>query len=410
MNADEEAAPELRAHLLSLDGVKIVAEIDEPTLLGQALAQFQAEVLIVHLDPNPVGMMEAVAPILETHKGRISAICMTEDRNAELVVRAMRAGMKEFLWKPFPPEQLNEILQRVGSEAPRGGGRVGRLIPVVGTAGGVGATCIAANLGVELAQIEGYNSPTGRASVAIVDLDFRFGQVAMFLDAQPQYTIAELTETPESIEADLIERVMFKHPSGAHVLAHPVDLAQAERISAAQCASVLAALQTHYDYVVVDGPVRMDATAKAVFDMTDIHLVVFQLLVPVVRNTERMLHDMARNGFSMDRVRLVCNRFGREAGLLEAGDVETTLGRKIDFCLPDDWKTSCTAVNMGAPLLDCAPKTKLRAAFQKMALGLAQPTGGGSTGNAEKPELVGAGPEAVKRGGIFSFLAGGQRA
>ncbi|MBK8914765.1 MAG: hypothetical protein IPM64_09245 [Phycisphaerales bacterium] len=405
VNADEDAAPELRAHLLGLEGVNIVAEIDEPSLLPQALAQFQAEVLLVHLDPNPVGMMEAIAPLIEAHKGRIAAVCMTEDRNAELVVRAMRAGMKEFLWKPFPPEQLNEILQRVGAEGPRGGGRIGRVMPVVGTAGGSGATCIAANLAVELAQLEGYDTPTGRAAVAVVDLDFRFGQVAMYLDAQPQYTIAELCDTSGAIESDLLERVMFKHPTGVHVLAHPVDLAQAENISAANCASVLAALQSYYDYVVVDGPVRMDATAKAVFDMTDVHLVVFQLLVPCVRNTERMLHDMSRNGFSMDRVRLVCNRLGRDAGLLEPADVEVTLGRKIDWFIPDDWKTCCTAVNMGATLMDYAPKSKLRAAFQKMAAGVSRP---GST-SAERGEPVAAGDAGGKRG-LFSFLAGGQRA
>lgn len=408
VNTDEEAAPELRAHLLSLAGVKIVAEIDEPSLLPRALQQFSAEVVLVHLDPNPAALMEAIAPVIEAHKGRISAICMTEDRNAELVMRAMRAGMKEFLWKPFPPEQLNEILQRVSSEAPKGGGRAGRLIPVVGSAGGSGATCIATNLAVELAQVEGYESPTGRATVALVDLDFRFGQVAMFLDAQPQYTIAELCETAEAIEPETLERVMFKHPTGIAILAHPLDLAVAERISAGSVASVLAALQSHYDFVVVDGPVRMDATAKAVFDMTDLHLIVFQLLVPCVRNTERMLHDMARNGFPMDRVRLVCNRFGREAGLLDAGDVETTLGRKIDFMLPDDWKTSCNAVNMGAPLMDYAPKSKLRAAYQKMAQGIAQRQG--AQPPVEGGEFVAAAEAASGKRGIFSFLAGGQRA
>lgn len=117
VNADEEVAPELRAALLGVEGVRIVAEIDEPALLLQALDQFPAEVLLVHLDPNPAAMMDVVAPLLDARKGHLTAIGMTEDRDAGLVVRAMRAGMREFLWKPFPPEQLSEILQRVGYEA-----------------------------------------------------------------------------------------------------------------------------------------------------------------------------------------------------------------------------------------------------------------------------------------------------
>ena len=50
LNADEEAGPQLRALLLGIPGVKIVAEVDEPALLARALAQFPAEVLLLHLD------------------------------------------------------------------------------------------------------------------------------------------------------------------------------------------------------------------------------------------------------------------------------------------------------------------------------------------------------------------------
>ena len=294
-------------------------------------------------------------------------LAMTEDRDAELVMRAMRAGMREFLWKPFPPDQLTEILRRIGREASTAGQRAGHLIPVVGCSGGVGATTTATNLAVELAQLDTWADGHGKPKVAIVDLDFRFGQVAMFLDAQPTYTIAELCETPEHIEAQMIERVMVKHPTGVHVLAHPVDLEQAERISAAQCAGVLASLLEHYDFVVVDGPVRFDPSARAVFDMTDLFLLVIQLLVPPVRNADRLLNELRRGGYNLDNVRLVCSRFGRDSGYLEAADVETTLNRKLQWLLPDDWKTASTAVNVGAPLLECAPKSRLRLAFQQMA-------------------------------------------
>lgn len=383
VNADEEAAPELRNYLLSVEGVKIVAEIDEPVFLAQALDQFPAEVLLVHLDPNPTAMMDVVAPLIEARKETISAIAMTEDRDAELVMRAMRAGMREFLWKPFPPEQLNEILGRVGGEATTHTRQLGRIVPVIGTCGGVGATTLATNLAVELAQIDNWQKPngtTGRPRVTVVDLDFRFGQVATFLDAQVKYTIAELCDSPERIEPQMIDRVMVKHPSGVHVLAHPESLEQAERISAAHTAGALSALQEHYDFVVVDGPVRFDPTARAVLDTTDICMLVIQLLVPSVRNADRVLREMERSGYNMERVRLVCNRCGRDANYLEVSDVEATLNRRIDWKLVDDWKTSSTSVNVGSPLLDFASKSKLRAGYQEIAAVLATVAASGGGG------------------------------
>ncbi|MBN2446272.1 MAG: hypothetical protein JXO22_06085, partial [Phycisphaerae bacterium] len=313
VNTDEETAPELRAHLLSIDGIKIVAEVEEPAFLAQVLDQFPAELLLVHLDPNPQAMMDVIAPVLEARSDCPAAVAMTEERDAELVVRAMRAGMRELLWKPFPPEQLSEIIRRVAKDTSHGSRRLGRLIPIVASCGGVGATTLATNLAVELAQLgpsngNGNGNGTPHRKVAVVDLDFRFGQVALFLDAKPSYTIAELCDTPEQLDAQMIDRAMVKHPTGVHVLAHPSDPAQAETINAAQVAGTLAVLQEHYDYIVVDGPVRFDSTARAVFDMTDIHLLVLQLLVPAVRNTDRILQSLAAGGYSLDRVRLVCNR------------------------------------------------------------------------------------------------------
>lgn len=390
VNSDDEVASDLRAVLLSIEGIKIVAEIDEPALLAQALSQFPAEVLLIHLDPNPSGMMDVVAPIIDGHKGRISSIAMTEDRDAELVMKAMRVGMKEFLWKPFPPEQLGETLQRLATENGGGDRHLGRLISVAGTSGGVGTTQLAVNLSAELAQLEdcpGTRIPDTKPRVAVVDMDFRFGQVAMQFDAQPSYTVAELCDTPEQVDPQMIERAMCKHPSGVHILARPTDLAEAERISAGRAASVLAALQEHYDFVVVDVPMRFDPSARAVYDMADTYLLTLQLLVPSVRNADRILSDLSTTGYATSRVQLVCNRFGREAGYLEQGDVETTLRRKLAYLIPDDWKTSASAVNMGAPLCVHAPKSKLRQAYQRMARGLTEPTdtlAGGDDADAQK--------------------------
>lgn len=377
VNTDEEVASDLRAVLLSIEGVKIVAEIDEPALLGQALDQFPAEVVLVHLDPTPAAMMDVVAPLIEQRKDQIAAIAITEDRDAELVMRAMRAGMREFLWKPFPPEQLADILQRLATDAAASGSRqLGRLIVVVGTTGGVGATQLATNLAVELAQFEHWDAaprPGVKPRVAVVDLDFRFGQVAMQLDAQPTYTIAELCESHEAIDPQMIERAMCKHSTGVHVLARPADLQQAESSSAGQCAAVLAALQEHYDFVLADLPARFDASARSVFDMSDTYLLVFQLMVPAVRAADRTLTELGRCGYAPARVRLVCNRCCRDGAYLEESDVEATLHRKIDFRLPDDWRSSAVAVNMGAPLLISAPKSKLRQAYRQIALALAGP-------------------------------------
>lgn len=418
LNTDEEVTADLRAVLLSIPGVKIVAEIDEPALLAQALDSFPAEAVLVHLDPIPGAMMDVVAPLIEARKNRIAAIAMTEEKDPDLLLRALRAGVKDILHKPFPPEQLRDVLDKITGEGQASAKHVGKLISVVGTGGGMGATQLATNLAVEIAQLDEWDGQPeigGRPRVAVVDLDFRTGQVAMQLDAQPTYTIAELCETAESIDTQMIERAVFKHQTGVHVLARPTEPSQIDRISAGQCAGALAALQEHYDFVIADLPARWDPTARAVFDMSDIYMLIFQLMVPCVRTTDRMLHDLMSTGYAMDRVRLVCSRAGGEPGYLDASDVEQTLKRKFNFIVPSDWKTSAAAVNMGTPLLMQAPKSKLRSAYRSIAEALARTSvdgpsnGGGGNGAGGGNGSPQAGPSQPKKG-LFGGLFAGAKA
>ena len=97
------------------------------------------------------------------------------------------------------------------------------------------------------------------------------------------------------------------------------------------------------------------------------NLLVIQLLVTSVRNVHRMLDELREGGYNLDRFHLICNRVGRESAHLELGHVEETLKRSIVHQIPDDWKTVSSAINMGEPLIEHAPKSKIRAAIRELA-------------------------------------------
>jgi MinD-like ATPase involved in chromosome partitioning or flagellar assembly len=55
--------------------------------------------------------------------------------------------------------------------------------------------------------------------------------------------------------------------------------------------------------------------------------------------------------------------------------VESTLSRKIDFQIPDDWKALSTSINMGVPLAECAQRSRARQAIREMAEQIVDPEG-----------------------------------
>jgi pilus assembly protein CpaE len=383
-NAEEGYAAPLRTMLLALHGVKIVAEVDEVALLPQAITRFPCDVLVANLDPAPEAALAVLGQVAEANPGQ-AIFAVSESTDGQLILAAMRSGIREFLTKPVEEDVLREALDKVAVKT-NASRKQGTLITVIGGAGGVGATTIAVNLAVEMNVIV-------PRRVAVVDLDHRFGQVAMALDVEPQYTIADLCDTPEQLDPQMIERALVKHRTGTRVLSRPLHFQQADNITAAHCVGVLSALTQYYDYVIVDGPTRFDFGAKAVLDIADVNLIVLQLVVPTVRSVHRMIQGMLEIGYNVERMRLVCNRVGCAGGGIDVADVQSTLNLDVFGEIPDDWAAVNGAMNTGEPLFTSAPKSKARTAIKALAARLHDPN---AAPVLEEPER--------KRGGLLSKI------
>ncbi len=366
LNSDEEYNKELRSKLLSIEGLKVVSELDEPTLLENVLSQYPAELIVINLDPEPEYVLQVCGPIIEKNP-ELTFFAVSESNDAQLILQAMRTGFREFLVRPIDDEQLHQAENRI-CKLLVSTKKQGKIICVFGAAGGVGGTTIAVNLGCELAQM------ASRSSV-IVDLDLLYGHVATLLDIKPQFSIADLCQTLDAIDTSMIEKALIKHETGVSVLARPLQFAQAQAISGPNVTTVLTALSEMYDYVVCDGPPRNSVLGPKVLELADISLMILTLSVPTVRNIDRILREMEREGYNLERIRLVMSRLNNDCNTLTVEDVEQTLNKEIWSSVPEEGKVVSAAVNTGQPLLKLAPKSKSREAIKAIADKIHNPEG-----------------------------------
>ncbi len=380
VTSDAVLATELRGKLLGMGGVKIVAELEDPAILSQALQQFAADILLVDLDPTPDAVLPLIGSVTREYRDLV-VFTTSGSTEGSLILHVMRTGVKEFLPKPIDDKVLKEAIDRI-TEDRRESSKEGTLITVIGTSGGVGATLISTNLAIELAAIV-------QGQVTVVDLDYRFGQVATLLDVVPNYTLADLCSSPEQLDPQVVGRALFEHKSGVRVLGRPTHLAEAEMITAAACAGVASMLMQLNEYVVADGPTRFDVGSKSILSLSDVTLLVVQQLVPCVRTATRLLEHMRESGFNLDRIKLICNRVGRLSGHLSVKDLTSTLGMEPFACIPDDWETASGAINLGEPLIAHSPKSKLRLAIQEIAQSLHTPEAESDERGARKQGLLG---------------------
>ncbi len=67
LNMDLEYAPTLRGQLSDIDGVKVVAEIDDPAMLMQAVEQFRSDMVVLQLDPQPEMILSIAENAISLH-------------------------------------------------------------------------------------------------------------------------------------------------------------------------------------------------------------------------------------------------------------------------------------------------------------------------------------------------------
>lgn len=295
-----------------------------------------------------------------------TSIFMTsEEKDPDLILEAMRAGVDEYLVKPLRKEDLARGIEKVTRrniiKRPVAGavGAEGKIIAVLGSKDGYGKTTIAVNLAASLTGVEG-------RPVMIVDLDLEGGDVSTFLNIKPSYTIVDVARNLSRLDANYLKGVMNRHESGVYVLAEPKNVAEVEEITAPKVKEILNLLKGMGGYVIVDGGYSFDERSLAVMDMADMIMLVGVLTVPAIHNIQKSLgvfHDL---GYGKDKVKLLINRHGANEDI-KIDYAEDALSYPITWMIPNDYRAIVASINRGIPVVTFASKSHISRSFEGLA-------------------------------------------
>jgi pilus assembly protein CpaE len=330
---------------------KIVARVDADPELKSAIQRHGPDALLVDLAEGP----NAVLQLLESLPNPRPMLLVHGPDDSQLILRAMRLGAREYL-SPCEEEkdQIRIALQRLMNEARPASesadqGR-GKLLAVMGAKGGVGTSFVATQLAAALAR--------SGASVAIADVHLRLGDVAVYLDLRPRYTIASLAGGAEEMDATSLQTVLVPHSSGVRVLAAPERPEDADIIGPGHMDRAVALLQDESDWVVADVPGHFDECAVQVLDRADHIVLVTSSDVPALHHTRLQLDLLQRLGHSPERIQVVANRVDKNAPV-SIREIRDFLGREIDARLPNDYPNASACVNEGRTICEVAPRSSL---------------------------------------------------
>jgi pilus assembly protein CpaE len=262
--------------------------------------------------------------------------------------RAMQLRVADYLEKPVEPDTLYAAVHKAGLEAIREREEIsvqryeiepektGKLVVVFSPKGGVGTTTLAVNLGAGLAK-------AGHETI-LVDADLEFGDVGVAMNVRAPNSVLELVEAigdsmaseeapgaatelvkwagrqqaarlqqrPRTIDFDpeVLPRIAVPHASGCHVVIAPPRPELAELVRGEALVNALAALQLHYEYVVVDTASRVSGQTLNILDNASQLLVVTTPSIPSLKNMRVFQTLLESITYPIDRVHLVVNQMG----------------------------------------------------------------------------------------------------
>ncbi|MGC3969024.1 MAG: response regulator [Pirellulales bacterium] len=382
----------LKTMLLGMDTVWLEAECSRYEFFADVISQTHPDIGIVVLDSNTAKGLELVEKLGQASP-ECAIVVVASTTDGQVILQAMRAGAKEFLSHPVKLQDVLDALGRI-SERKFGKGeskaRGSTVIAVAGATGGVGTTSLSVNLGCALAK-------DPKKSVALIDLDLCLGDADVFLDSIPDYTLVDVAQNVSRLDFSLLKRSLTKHSSGMYLLPRPVQMEDMALITPDDLQRVIGLMKATFSHLVIDLSKGYTANDMVALQMANHILLVTQLDLPCLRNVVRLLTSFKENKELSEKIKIVINRAGLDAGAITLKKAQETIGREIFWQVPNDYRTMVEVRNNGVPLVEQAPK----AAVTQSLLGLAEAlTGVKKEGEDAPAPTADAKPN---KSGLFSF-------
>lgn len=383
---------------------------EDINVIGEAADGEEAIAIATSIMPDVILMdinmpkMDGIqaSELISNHLPECSIIIVSIQGEQEYLRRAMAAGARDYLVKPFSSNELADTIRRVnesgkrrlslvglqGQASPRIKIIKGKIITLFCSKGGVGKTTLATNLAIAMAQ-------ETKKKVVLVDLDLQGGDVSIMLNINAKGTIAELCQENDTLDAQLVDSYLVPHLSGAKILPAPLSPEQAELISIERVEELLQILQQNFDFIIIDTSPLFNDINLAALDAANHILVLLTQDMPCLKHVKTNLDIFTTLGHQ-DKVKLVINCAGVDGGI-KITDLEKSLNHNAFSIVPIDEKVVRSAINKGLPVVMTQAGSKVGEAVLDLAISI--------TGSQQSDKGKAA-PDQAKRsiiGRLFSF-------
>jgi pilus assembly protein CpaE len=211
--------------------------------------------------------------------------------------------------------------------------------------------------------------------------------VALYCDVQPTYSLANVVEATERLDATSLRTILQPHRSGVQILAAPTQVEEAELVKAPHVERVLQLLRGEFDWVVLDVSRSWNESSIRALDLAD-QICSCAADVPTLSHARQHLALLKRwaPGLKIAWSRTASRRTTRS----RTATSSSSSARCPTRGCPTTTAPRLVSVNQGKLVGEVAARSAIHSAFVRLArdtqgwCGLAQPAESDSAGLADR--------------------------
>jgi pilus assembly protein CpaE len=363
----ELAGGRVGGYPVELNVVPVTEWIDPAGLAGAAAA-------VIQVDADSAASIKRFEKLAQTVQTPL--IAAAHNPPLALVRALLRTGAQDVIPLPLALAELETALQplraKLAERVEAAPVSTGKLVSVVKSVGGVGATALLCQLAIRFARSE-----AGRERQAcLIDLDLQFGDVAFQLGLKAKFSLLDLLEAGPRLDGDLLRATTTEHASGLRVIASPPEMMPLEGMPTDQLMRIIELARREFECVFIDLPTNWTNWSLSAAAQSDLVLLVTEQTVAGISRAKRQLKLFESQDLGDLEVRIVINRFEKSlTKTIRPSDVRDALGLDIAYTIANDFPLMRTAIDRGIPIDELKRKSAVGKDLDALDVGLAAALG-----------------------------------
>jgi pilus assembly protein CpaE len=270
----------------------------------------------------------------------------------------IKIGISDYLMKPINVSLVRKAIEDAQTMVKSMVEKTGKLIYLLSSVGGAGATTIATNIAWILANRHFKRS-------ILMDLDFLFGTVHLMLDIKAENAYVDILESPEKIDDYFVETILKRHSQRLYYLGGLADIVRGVSIDKAAFDALITSVKRQFNYVLVDSQREMNQPQRTCINHADVFVIAVEMSMASAQNAARIM-EFLNTDQPGKKILIIANKVGfSSSGALSKDAFEKVIDSKIDYIMTVDEVMTLAAANIGQPL--AASNNNLTAILEDIA-------------------------------------------